>query len=86
MNERMKFQNYSLMLLNKNCCLSLYYHVYFLDKFQCFLLFVEVVEFGIALLEGGNQDIQKTLYTQLCTGETSQVGNINTKYHHQREK
>ena len=35
-------------------------------------IFAEVVELGIALLEGGNQDIQKTVYAQLHTGETGQ--------------
>ena len=35
-------------------------------------IFSEVVEFGIALLEGGNQDIQKTLFNKLCSGDTSQ--------------
>ena len=34
-------------------------------------IFTEVVEFGIALLEGGNQDIQKSLFTKLCSGDTS---------------
>ena len=36
-------------------------------------IFSEVVEFGIALLEGGNQDIQKSLYNKLCSGDTSQA-------------
>lgn len=36
-------------------------------------IFSEVVEFGIALLEGGNQDIQKTLFNKLCSGDTSQA-------------
>ena len=36
-------------------------------------IFTEVVEFGIALLEGGNQDIQKSLFTKLCSGDTSQA-------------
>ena len=31
-------------------------------------IFVEVIELGIALLEGGNQDIQKTLFGQLHSG------------------
>merc|ERR1719510_614670 len=35
-------------------------------------IFAEVVELGIALLEGGNQDIQKTLFGQLHFGDTSQ--------------
>ncbi len=30
--------------------------------------FAEVIEFGIALLEGGNQDIQKSLFNQLKAG------------------
>ena len=30
------------------------------------------MELGIALLEGGNQDIQKSLYNQLVSGEVSQ--------------
>ena len=36
-------------------------------------IFSEVVEFGIALLEGGNQDIQRTLFNKLCSGDTSQA-------------
>ena len=36
-------------------------------------IFTEVVEFGIALLEGGNQDIQKSLFSKLCSGDTSQA-------------
>ncbi|XP_023342605.1 inositol 1,4,5-trisphosphate receptor, partial [Eurytemora carolleeae] len=36
-------------------------------------IFTEVVEFGIALLEGGNMDIQKSLYTKLRSGDTSQA-------------
>ena len=35
-------------------------------------IFAEVVELGIALLEGGNQDIQKTVFSQLHSGETGQ--------------
>ena len=35
-------------------------------------IFAEVIELGIALLEGGNQDIQKTLFTALHSGDTSQ--------------
>ena len=31
-------------------------------------IFAEVIELGIALLEGGNQDIQKTLFTALHSG------------------
>merc|ERR1719317_1725920 len=36
-------------------------------------IFTEVVEFGIALLEGGNQDIQNSLFEQLGSGDTSQA-------------
>lgn len=35
-------------------------------------IFVEVVELGIALLEGGNPIIQKSVYTKLMAGELSQ--------------
>lgn len=35
-------------------------------------IFAEVVELGIAILEGGNQDIQKSLFGQLHSGDTSQ--------------
>jgi inositol 1,4,5-triphosphate receptor type 1 len=35
-------------------------------------IFTEVIELGIALLEGGNQDIQKTLFSHLHSGATSQ--------------
>ena len=35
-------------------------------------IFAEVIELGIALLEGGNQDIQKTFFSQLQYGDTSQ--------------
>nr|XP_040580259.1 inositol 1,4,5-trisphosphate receptor-like isoform X2 [Lepeophtheirus salmonis] len=35
-------------------------------------IFAEVVELGSALLEGGNMDIQKSLYEQLSSGEVSQ--------------
>ena len=35
-------------------------------------IFAEVIELGIALLEGGNQDIQKTVFDQLHSGELSQ--------------
>ena len=31
-----------------------------------------MIELGIALLEGGNQDIQKTFFSQLQCGDTSQ--------------
>ena len=34
-----------------------------------YILFIEL---GIALLEGGNQDIQQTLFTALHSGDTSQ--------------
>lgn len=34
-------------------------------------IFTEVIEFGIALLEGGNQDIQKTFFGKLHSGDTS---------------
>jgi hypothetical protein len=33
-----------------------------------YLCLAEVIEFGIALLEGGNQDIQKSLFNQLRAG------------------
>ena len=35
-------------------------------------IFNEVVELGIGLLEGGNQEIQKSLFSKLCSGDTSQ--------------
>ena len=35
-------------------------------------IFVEVVELGIALLEGGNPIIQKSIFTKLMAGELSQ--------------
>lgn len=35
-------------------------------------IFSEIVELGNALLEGGNQEIQKSLFTQLHSGEVSQ--------------
>lgn len=34
--------------------------------------FVQAVELGIALLEGGHQDIQKSLYMLLTCGDLSQ--------------
>jgi inositol 1,4,5-triphosphate receptor type 1 len=36
-------------------------------------IFKKVVEFGIALLEGGNMDIQRSLFAKLCSGDTSQA-------------
>ena len=35
-------------------------------------IFVEAVELGIALLEGGNPIIQKSMYTKLMGGDLSQ--------------
>ena len=41
----------------------------FKELYQFFYFILEVVEFGIALLEGGNMDIQKSLYTKLRSGK-----------------
>jgi hypothetical protein len=37
------------------------------------LLFNSFIEFGIALLEGENMDMQRSLFAKFCSGDTSQA-------------
>ena len=45
----------------------------------CFQIFAETVELGIALLEGGNQEIQKSIFKQL-TGQIGADGAVGQSF------
>ena len=53
--------------------MDLYIYIYIsnLNNIELFYYF-QVVELGSALLEGGNQEIQRSLFAQLHAGEVSQ--------------